>query len=228
MIFLFPRQNMLVAAWRVITLVRFVSLDRTLPPTYLQVKSKTQFLESILVYTYKYHIYIYIFLYGLYKNIWSNEFSYHPTCFGGQNRRPASIFLEKKIRQPGLRTLVIGCRSIPAEEASAWLTRFHEARLSLVEKFHHGRGRWFNGGWGGRNLQKLAHENIERKMNLKQNIHDEDVNFLRGGFHNYRSNPPQRMELWQEARNEMSSWWRLHFGVGRSKEEHTPTNRAKL
>ena len=46
-----------------------------------------------------------------------------------------------KKNPPGLRTLVIGCRSIPADEASAWLTRFHEARLSLVEKFHHGRGR---------------------------------------------------------------------------------------
>lgn len=80
----------------------------------------------------------------------------------------------------------------------------------------------------GGTLQKLAHENIERKMGLNQNIHDERVNFLRFCFHKYRSNPPQRMQSWQEARNVMSSWWRLHFGVGRSKEEHTRTNQAKL
>lgn len=102
---------------------------------------------------------------------------------------------------------MIGCRSIPAEEASAWLTRFHEARLSLVQKFHHGReDEEPTAVKEGGTLQKLAHEHIERKMNLKQNIHDEDVNFLSFCFHNYRSNPPQRMELWQEARNVMSSW----------------------
>ena len=142
---------------------------------------------------------------------------WHPTCLGATS--PCSIFLETKKF------------STRPEDLGDWLS-VHSCGWSVGVAHAVSRGEWV-GRWvqrreGGRNLQKLAHENIERKRNLKQNIHDEHVNFLRGGFHKYRSNPPQRMELWQEARNVMSSWWRLHFGVGRSKEEHTRTNRAKL
>lgn len=75
-----------------------------------------------------------------------------------------------------------------------------------MKNFHGGEDEEPTAVKEGGTLQKLAHENIERKMNLKQNIHDEHVNFLSFCFHKYRSNPPQRMQSWQEARNVMSSW----------------------
>jgi len=40
----------------------------------------------------------------------------------------------KEFSEEGLRTLVIGCRSIPADEASAWLTRFHEAQKATTDR----------------------------------------------------------------------------------------------